>query len=278
MAFGDIDDESQAETNSLNHSIDHRENEKCHKPKWNIPTRRQRLWRILKCIAFVVIAALALVAFCMSLHDHIVISTAFLHNGPKASKQFSRSSIDALQAQIEKLNMTLTQRVDNHYEEGDAHHEFLNNTIHVKHSDLVNAVKEIKEEFNTNLSELNATLLLQIGIQHRESLDTIADLDQSMRQIRADVQNNKNQLDSQLSSLQTNIQSLETQLSRIDTAASQRDSNNNNGYGGNNNNGYGGNNNNNNDNDRKKYNSASYNRVLNPWLLVVGVYSVIMMI
>lgn len=68
MAFGDIDDESQAETNSLNHSIDHRENEKRHKPKWNIPTRRQRLWRILKCIAFVVIAALALVAFCLSLH------------------------------------------------------------------------------------------------------------------------------------------------------------------------------------------------------------------
>ena len=69
---------------------------------------------------------------------------SYLGSGQAPSNQGAISGTKAemktLKTLIAEMNATLTERVDNHYEESDGHHETLNNTIHLKHSDLVQAV------------------------------------------------------------------------------------------------------------------------------------------
>ena len=66
------------------------------------------------------------------------------------------------------MNATLTKRVDTHYEESDSHHETLNHTIHLKHSDLVQAVNALKKEIGSKITQLETALRSKVDSNRQD--------------------------------------------------------------------------------------------------------------
>ena len=66
------------------------------------------------------------------------------------------------------MNATLTKRIDTQYEESDGHHETLNNTIHLKHSDLVHAVGALKKEFDSKITQLETALRSKVDSDRQD--------------------------------------------------------------------------------------------------------------
>ena len=77
----------------------------------------------------------------------------YLGSGQAPSNQGAISGTEVemktLKTLIAKMNATLPERVDNHYEESDGHHETLNHSFHLKYSDLVQAVDALEIEFDS---------------------------------------------------------------------------------------------------------------------------------
>ena len=114
--------------------------------------------------------------------------------------------------------MTLTQRLDTHFKESDAIHNTLNNTIHNKHSEIVQAAKETEEVFNSKLAQLQTTLESLSHAEGQVIKDTLADIRTLMSRISSNVQSDRIDLDDQVSDLRRNIKSLQSRLSEIDKA------------------------------------------------------------
>lgn len=110
--------------------------------------------------------------------------------------------------------MTLTQRLDTHFKESDAIHNTLNNTIHNKHSDLVQAAKETEEVFNSKLAQLQNKLESLSHAEDQVIKDTLTDIRTLMSQISSNVQSDRIDLDDQVSDLRRNIQSLQSEIDK----------------------------------------------------------------
>ena len=80
----------------------------------------------------------------------------------------THAEIEALKTLIGKVNATLTKRIDTQYEENDGHHETLNNTIHLKHSDLVQAVDALKKEIGSKITQLETALRSKVDSDRQD--------------------------------------------------------------------------------------------------------------
>ena len=78
------------------------------------------------------------------------------------------AEIQNLKTLIAKMNATLTKQIDTQYEESDGHHETLNHTIHLKHSDLVQAVDALKKEFDSKITQLETALRSKVDSDRQD--------------------------------------------------------------------------------------------------------------
>ena len=116
-------------------------------------------------------------AYCHLCLFYVILSDtvrqhSYLGSGQAPSNQGAISGTEAemktLKTLIAKMNATLTERVDTIYEESDGQHETLNHTIHLKHSDLVQAVDALEKEFDSKITQLETALRSKIDSDRQD--------------------------------------------------------------------------------------------------------------